>query len=65
MKPKEKPVCKLVGEDGNIFSIMGRARRALRDVGMIKEAKEMTERITKSGSYDAALQIVMEYVEAE
>jgi len=54
---------KLVGEDGNIFAIMGRVSRILRDAGFIGHAKQMCAEITKCGSYDEALTIVQNYVE--
>ncbi|MDO4566103.1 MAG: hypothetical protein Q4B42_02115 [Oscillospiraceae bacterium] len=60
-----KPKMNLVGEDGNIFAILGRASRLLKREGMHEEAKEMFERVTSSGSYDEALCIVSEYVETE
>lgn len=60
-----KPKCKLVGQDGNIFNLMGIASRTLKGVGLEKEAAEMVDRITKSKSYDEALRIIMEYVEVE
>ena len=59
---KNKPDCKLIGEDGNIFNLMARAARTLRENGLSEEAKEMRERITSSGSYDEALCIIGEYV---
>ena len=58
----QKPDCPLIGEDGNIFNLMGIASRTLRDHGMDEQAKEMTVRIRKSGSYDEALNIIGEYV---
>jgi hypothetical protein len=61
----EKPVVQLVGEDGNIFSIVGRCTRALKKAGMKKEADEMWERVQKAMSYDMALSIILEYVDAE
>lgn len=61
----DKPKCKLIGEDGNIFNLMGIASRTLRRAGLDTEAKEMVDRITKSKSYDEALVIIMEYVEVE
>lgn len=61
----DKPKCKLIGEDGNIFNLMGIASRTLRRAGFDTEAKEMVDRITKSKSYDEALVIIMEYVEVE
>ncbi len=57
-----KPDCKLIGEDGNIFNLMARASRTLRENNLSEEAKEMRERITSSGSYDEALCIIGEYV---
>ena len=59
---KYKPDCKLIGEDGNIFNLMARASRTLRENDLSEEAKEMRERITSSGSYDEALCIIGEYV---
>lgn len=60
-----KPKCKLVGENGNIFNLMGIASRTLKEAGLGEQAAEMRERIFKSESYDKALQIIMEYVEVE
>ena len=59
---KKKPDSPLIGQDGNIFNLMGIASRTLRRNGMAEEAKEMTNRIYQSGSYDEALCIMGEYV---
>ncbi len=59
---QKKPDCKLIGEDGNIFNLMGIASRTLRQNGMADEAVEMRDRIRASGSYDEALCIIGEYV---
>lgn len=59
---REKPDCKLIGEDGNVFNLMGLAARALRRNGLAEQATEMTERVTGCGSYDEALCIIGEYV---
>ena len=61
----EKPKMELIGHDGNIFGIMGRASHLLKQAGMREEANEMWNRVTNSGSYDEALRIVSEYVETE
>lgn len=58
-----KPKCKLVGEDGNIFNLMGIASRTLKKVGLTDEAKEMVDRVMESESYLQALAIISEYVE--
>ena len=60
-----RPKMKLLGEDGNIFAIMGRASRLLKDIGQSDKAKEMCDRVTASQSYSEALNIVSEYVETE
>jgi hypothetical protein len=65
MKESTKPTCKLIGEDGNIFSILGRVSRTLREVGKEEQVKEVSERVMASSSYGEALQIIMEYVEVE
>ena len=59
---REKPDCKLIGEDGNVFNLMGLAARTLRRNGLAEQATEMTERVTECGSYDEALCIIGEYV---
>ena len=59
---QKKPDCKLIGEDGNIFNLMGIASRTLRENGMMEEAAEMRDRVRASGSYDEALCIIGEYV---
>ena len=59
------PKMKLLGEDGNIFAIMSRASRLLKDIGQSDKANEMCERVMDSKSYNAALAIVSEYVETE
>lgn len=59
---KAKPDCALIGEDGNIFNLMGIASRTLKENGMANEAKEMCERVRSSGSYYEALGVIGEYV---
>ena len=59
---KAKPDCALIGEDGNIFNLMGIASRTLKEKGMANEAKEMCERVRSSGSYYEALGVIGEYV---
>lgn len=60
-----KPQCRLVGEDGNIFFVLGRVRQALKASGKNDQVQEVSERVMASGSYDEALQIIMEYVDVE
>ena len=63
-RPK-KPKMQLIGKDGNIFAIMGRASRLLTDYGQADKAKEMRDRVMSCDSYQKALSIVSEYVETE
>lgn len=58
-----KPKCALIGQDGNIFNLVGIASRTLKHNGMQEEAKEMSERVFNSHSYSDALNIIGEYVE--
>ena len=60
-----RPKMQLIGQDGNIFAIMGRASRLLKNAGQSDNAKEMCDRVTTSQSYSEALNIVSEYVETE
>lgn len=57
-----KPVCKLVGEDGNIFNLLAIARRTLRKAGQSDKAEEVGKRVTSSKSYFEALAVISEYV---
>ena len=59
---KVKPDCELIGQDGNIFNLMGIASHTLKRNGMADEAKEMCSRVTSSGSYCEALNIIGDYV---
>ncbi len=59
---RNKPDCPLIGQDGNVFNLIGIASKTLKENGMSKEAKEMSSRVFTSGSYDEALSIISEYV---
>ena len=62
---KKRPKLKLLGHDGNIFAILGSARRLLCQNGQIQEAEEMIKRVENSKSYYQAFHIISEYVETE
>ena len=67
-QPEQKlsrPELKLLGHDGNIFSILGDAARLLRRAGMSEQANEMADRVHKSSNFYEALGIISEYVETE
>lgn len=59
----KKPLCKLIGEDGNIFNLVGIASRTLKKNNMREQAEEMQKEVFSSGSYDEALSIIGKYVE--
>ena len=61
----QRPKMKLVGMDGNIFAILGRASQLLRKNGQADQAKEMIRRVQQSENYYKALNIISEYVQTE
>ena len=61
----EKPTCKLIGTDGNVFSIIGKVSAVLKRAGQADKAKEFTEKAFNAGSYDEVLAMLDDYVEVE
>ena len=49
-EPEPELDCALIGQDGNIFNLVGIAARTLREHGLIDRAKEMKARVFASGS---------------
>ena len=62
---KQRPKMELIGQDGNIFAVLGRASRLLKENGQPDQAKEMCDRVYQSGAYSKALNIISEYVKTE
>ena len=62
---RQMPKMELLGQDGNIFGILGRASRLLKEAGQKDQTDEMFRRVTSSGSYEEALHIISEYVDTE
>lgn len=61
---KEKITVKLIGEDGNIFNLMGICSRELKRAGQRDEADQLVrDIITDANSYEEALAIISEYVD--
>jgi len=56
-----KPVVKLIGTDGNVFSIISKCRRALKDAGLSAEADAYRDKCLDAKSYDEVLQLSMRY----
>ncbi len=63
--PSTKPTVKLVGEDGNAFSIMGRVKKALMRAGADGEYIDKYLSEATSGDYDHLLVVSMNYVDVE
>ena len=63
--PLTKPTVKLVGEDGNAFSIMAHVKQALRRARADKEYIDKYLKEATSGDYDHLLVVSMEYVDVE
>jgi len=59
-----KPTVKLIGRDGNAFSIMATVREALLKAGLDDQAEQYIEEAT-AGDYDPLLQVTMKYVNVE
>ena len=58
-----KPEVKLIGEDGNAFTILGRCQMAAKKAGWSKEQmKDLMDEMTRS-DYDHLLQVAMENFE--
>ena len=53
---------RLTGTDENIFCVIAKVRKALRQNGRSDLIKKFTDCITSSSSYEEALCRVMEYV---
>ena len=63
--PSTKPTVKLVGEDGNAFSIMGRVKQALKRAGADKEYIDEYLKEATVADYSYLLTVSMEYVNVE
>jgi len=58
----QKVTVKLIGEDGNAYSILGRVSKALRRSGQNAAADEYLKRATE-GDYNHLLAVTLEYVD--
>jgi len=62
-----KPKVKLIGKDGNVFSLVGTCTRVLKEKRLFKQAEALSHRVfsENTGSYQEALRICANYVEIE
>lgn len=62
-----KPLCKLIGENGNVFNLIGIVRRTLKQHHLQEELKEFENYLSvimeEGGSYEDILAMFTEYVE--
>ncbi|MBI2192051.1 MAG: hypothetical protein HYU36_08710 [Planctomycetes bacterium] len=58
-----RPACKLVGTDGNVFSIIGRVKQALKKAGQEDRAREFVEKAFQAKSYNEVLALCTDYVD--
>ena len=61
----ERPTACLIGENGNVFNIIGRVSKALKRAGQKEQAEEFTNKAFACLSYDEVLALLHEYVEVE
>ncbi|NCB43394.1 MAG: hypothetical protein EOM59_12355 [Clostridia bacterium] len=64
-----KPVCKLIGQNGNVFNLIGITRKTLKDHGLQQELDQFDQRFNEikdnSGSYYDVLNLIAEFVTVE
>lgn len=58
-----KPRCKLIGEDGNVFNIIGRVEKALKNAGLKDKAEEFKQKAFSAENYNQVLCLAMEYAD--
>ena len=58
----EKPKCKLVGTDDNVFAIISKVSATLKKAGETEKAKEFETKAFACESYNAVLNLTHEYV---
>lgn len=61
----EKPPCKLLGEDGNVFAIIGKVSKTLKRAGQDDKEREFRDKAFAAHSYDEVLNLLEDYVEVE
>jgi hypothetical protein len=58
-----KPKCKLLGTDGNVFCVIGKVVQTLKKADQADKAKEFANKAYSSSSYDEVLRLCFDYVE--
>jgi len=65
VKYPEVKTVKLVGEDGNAFSILARVMKAMKTAGLSKEVIDEYYKDATSGDYDHLLQTTIRWVKVK
>jgi len=65
MSDTPRPPLNLIGEDGNAFSILGKATKAAKKAGWTKEQIKEVMDEAKSGDYDHLLQTMMKHFDCD
>jgi len=65
MSKQEKPKCVLVGTDGNVFFIIGKVCKTLKNAKLTDRAAEFQNKALKASSYDEVLQLCFDYVDVQ
>ena len=60
-----KPKVHLVGENGNVFNLMGLCTKELRKAGFPDHARKLQVEVLASGSYSEALSIMFKYLDVQ
>ena len=63
--PLSKPTVKLIGQDGNAFSVMGNVKQVLKHAGADQEYIDQYLKEATSGDYNHLLTVSMKYVNVE
>lgn len=58
-----KPKAKVLGQDSNVFNLIGICSKSLRTAGRNNQIKEMTDKVFASKDYYDAIRIMGEYCE--
>ncbi len=61
----KKPLCKIKEEDSNVFTVVDKVSKALKDAGQKELAKDFKDKAFASVSFDAVLALAGKYVEVK
>jgi hypothetical protein len=62
-EPEQRPKVRLIGEDGNAFSILGIVSKALKSAGADKDYIDQYLKKAMDGDYNHLLGVTMEYID--